>query len=255
MALGFLSPGKAEVRCRYCGSTDVRPSHKAHSSSQHVIYRCRACKHHFKVASSRPRLMLVAGVGMVLLFLVGVGAALFMGDTTEVVYQPRLDTQDSEALAKTEAAAKKGDASAEYNLGWAYWQHDDYLKALPWLKAAAAQGQVDAVYLLGVAYLNGRGTVQNYRTALEQFTDAAMHNHLEAQYQLGIFYRDGLGTPSNKETAYLWLNIAAARGHAESLQMRDRLTMVMTGEEIIRAQEASTQMQKRLHDMKPASAQ
>jgi hypothetical protein len=98
-----------------------------------------------------------------------------------------------------------------------------------------------------MAYLKGLGTVQNYRTALEHFTRAAEKNHMESEFQLGIFYRDGLATPRNRETAYLWLNIAAAHGHTEALALRERLTMVMSSEEISRAQEASTEAMKKLH--------
>ena len=250
-SLADLFSRREVIKCRHCGSTNVRPSHKASSGSQYVVYRCRDCKHHFKVVSEQPRRLTFVSVGLFVLVALGVAAAMFTGDSTEVVYQPPLDMQDHRALAKTETAAKKGDAHAQYELGWAYWQRDDYLQALPLLKAAAAQSQVDAEYLLGLAYLNGRGTVQNYRLALEQFTKAAQAGNLEAQYQLGIFYRDGLATPANKETAYLWLNIAAARGHADAIAMRDRLTMMMSGEEIIRAQEASAQMQKHLSETKP----
>ena len=254
-SLAELFSRKEAIKCRHCGSANVRPSHKAHSSSQYVVYRCRDCKHHFKVVSEQPRRLTFVSVGLFALVALGVAAAVFTGNETDVVYQPPLDMQDHHALAKTEAAAKRGDAQAQYELGWAYWQRDDYLQALPLLKAAAAQGQVDAEYLLGMAYLNGRGTVQDYRAALEQFTKAAHGGNMEAQYRLGIFYRDGLATPANKETAYLWLNLAAARGHTDAIAMRDRLTMLMSGEEIIRAQEASAQMQKQLNETKPGTPQ
>lgn len=245
--IAALLPGKERVTCRHCGSTDVRPSHKASPGSEHVVYRCRACKHHFKVVSARPRIQAMASVGLFLLVVAGVVASFFMSAPPEVVYQPRVDMQDSQAVAMTQAAAKKGDIQAQYDLGWAYWQRDEYQQALPLIKSAASRGHVEAQYLLGQAYLHGKGTVQNYRAALEQFTLAAEQSHLEAEYQLGIFYRDGLATPRNRETAYVWLNIAAAQGHADALAMRDRLTMVMKGEEILRAQEASAQMHQKLN--------
>lgn len=249
--IASLLPGKEKVTCRHCGSTDVRPSHKATPGSEHVVYRCRACKHHFKVVSTRPRIQAMVSVALFLLVAGGVATSFFMSGTPEVVYQPRVDMQDSQAVAKTQAAAQKGDIQAQYDLGWSYWQRDDYLQALPLIKAAASRGHAEAQYLLGQAYLHGRGTVQNYRAALEQFTLAAEQSHLEAEYQLGIFYRDGLATPRNRETAYVWLNIAAARGHADALALRDRLTLVMKGEEILRAQEASTQVHKRLSALEP----
>jgi TPR repeat protein len=181
-----------------------------------------------------------------------VAISFFMSATPEVEYQPRVDMRDSVVVAKTQAAARKGDVQSQYDLGWTYWQRDDYSQALPLIKAAASQGHVEAQYLLGQAYLHGRGTVQNYRAALEQFTQAANQGHLDAEYQLGIFYRDGLATPRNRETAYVWLNIATARGHADALALRDRLSRIMTGEEILRAPEASTETHKRLNGQVPA---
>lgn len=250
-SLAALLPGREAVKCRHCGSTDVRPSHKATSKSEYVVYRCRSCKHHFKVVSAKPRSQAMVSIVLFLLVVAGVGVSLFMS-ADPVAEHPRFDTQDSRALAKTEAAAKKGNVQAQYDLGWSYWQRDDYAKALPLLRSAAERGHIEAKYLLGLAYLNGRGTVQNYRAALEQFTQAADHGHLEAQFQLGIFHRDGLATPPDREAAYMWLNIAAARGHAEALAMRERLTMIMKGEEIMRAQEASTETHKRLAGKAPA---
>jgi len=179
-------------------------------------------------------------VGLALLFLAG-GAVVgfFASSPSAVDYQPRVDTQDAQALAKVRGLASKGDAQAQYDLGWTIWQQDNFTEALPWLKAAADRGHAEAQYLLGQAYQYGRGTVQDFRAAQAQFTKAAEQGHPDAEYQLGLFHRDGLAAPPNKETAYVWLNLAAAQGHAEALVFRDKLTLSMTGQEILRAQEAS----------------
>lgn len=241
-----ILPQDAEIACRHCGSTDVRPSHKAAHGMGHVVYRCRSCKQHFKVASGRSRLPMMLGVSVFLLA-VGVTAVGFMARTDPSADDPpQATTRDAQALARLRNLASQGDTQAQYDLGRSYWHQDEFSQALPWLKAAADRGHAQAQYLLGQAYQYGRGTVQNYRAAQEQFAKAAEQGHLEAEYELGIFQRDGLAGPPNKEAAYVWLNLAAAQGHADALILRDKLTMAMTGEEILRAQEASSAALKRL---------
>jgi DNA-directed RNA polymerase subunit RPC12/RpoP len=245
--LAALLPHKEAITCRHCGSTDVRVSHKATGSSEYVVYRCRACKHHFKVVSARPRIQAVLSVGVFLLILAGVVVSFFIDSAPEEVeYLPRVDVANGAALAKAQSAAKRGDAQAEYDLGLTHWHNENYKEALPLLRAAAAHGHAEAQYLMGMAYLEGHGIVQNYRGAMEHFTKAAEQGHLEAEYRLGIFHRDGLAAPRDRETAYVWLNVAAAQGHMEALAQRERLTMAMSGEEILRAQEASARMHEKL---------
>jgi hypothetical protein len=244
--LASFFTGKGSIACRHCGSTDVRPSHKASGRTEYVVYRCRACKHHFKVVSSRPRLQAMLSVGLFLLVVAGVVASFVMSGTQEVEYAPRVDMQDTQTVAKAQAAAQKGDPQAQYDLGLSHWHNENYKEALPLIRAAADRGHAEAQYLQGMAYLEGRGIVQNYRGAMEQFSKAAEQGHLESEYQMGIFYRDGLASPRDREAAYVWLNVAAAQGHSEALAQRERLAMMMTGEEIIRAQETSAQMHQKL---------
>lgn len=244
--LATLQSPREVVQCRYCGSTDVRPSQKVSLGSRHVTYRCRACKHHFKVETSQPNYRLLAGALVALLVILGLVASLTLNSAPEVEYTPRVDTGDAQAFAATKASAARGDPQAQFNLGWTHWMRDEFPQALPWLKKAAAQDHPEAIYLLGQAYLYGRGTVQNYRTALDYFSQAAEQGHLESQYQVGIFHRDGLASPPNREQAYVWLNLAAAQGHTDAGLMRDKLTTAMTGEETLRAQEASAEIEQRL---------
>lgn len=235
------------IKCKHCGSTQVRPSHKSSGDSSRVTYRCQSCKRHFRVDAGLPRSKItLVGVALLVAVLLAVAASQFIGGPTEAESPVASDAFQRAAFMKTQQDATRGDPQAQYDLGSTYWKNAEYQKSFPWIKAAASRGHSEAEYLLGMAYLNGRGTVQNYRSALEQFTKAAQKRHLEAQYRLGIFYRDGLATPPNKESAYLWLNIAAAHGHEEALQYRDKLAVTMTTEEITRAQETSAQTIARL---------
>jgi TPR repeat protein/DNA-directed RNA polymerase subunit RPC12/RpoP len=247
MTLPFLQADQAVIKCRHCGSTQVRPSSKSSGDPSHVTYRCQECKRHFRIGSAHARVKtLIAGAALFSLTLIGLLFLLYLGDADDVKYQPTVNMLDRGALEKTRQAARQGNAQAQYDLGWAHWQRGEYLQAFPLIKAAADQDHSEAEYLLGMAYLEGHGTVQNYRFALEQFTNAAQHSHLEAQYRLGLFYRDGLATLPSRESAYVWLNIAAARGHDDALQFRDKLAAAMSSEEINRAQETSTQTMAKL---------
>jgi hypothetical protein len=194
----------------------------------------------------------IAGGIMLALLLSALALIVFSDDLDDPLNQPVVDSQIHVALPQIQQKASRGDAQAQYELAWNHWQNADYQKAFPWLKTAAEQGHTEAEYLLGMAYLNGRGTVQNYRTAMELFNKSAQLGHMEAQYRLGILHRDGLAGPTDKESAYLWLNIAAAHGHEDALLFRDKLATAMGTEAITRAQEASTQTMNRINGVKAA---
>lgn len=247
----------AGTRCPHCGSKDVRVSHRHAGNSGHVTYRCRACKRHFRVAAAQDQKKLLTGLAVAGAVLVAVVFGLLdpHDPPAGASSADQLSADDQERLKNFEAAAKRGDLEAQYELGRIRWQRAEYPEALPWLYAAAGRGHAEAEYLLGMAHLQGRGTVQNYRAALEQFTKAAEHGQLDAQYQLAIFHRDGLATTASKETAYLWFNLAAARGHADALVMRDRLAAVMSGEELLRAQAASAEALRRFAKTAAAPAE
>jgi uncharacterized protein len=250
MTLPFLKADQAAIKCRHCGSTQVRPSSKSSGDSSHVTYRCQECKRHFRIGSAHSQIKtIIVGAALFSLALIGLLTLLYLGNAGDMKYQPTVDMVDQNALENSRRIARQGNPQAQYDLGWAHWQRGEYLQAFPWIKAAALQGHAEAEYLLGMAYLEGHGTVQNYRFALEQFIHAAEHSHLEAQYRLGLFYRDGLASPPSKESAYVWLNIAAARGHDDALQFRDKLAAAMSSEEINRAQEASTHAMAKLSNV------
>lgn len=242
------------IRCPHCGSAEVRLSHRHSGHSSRTTYRCRACKRHFRVESPLLKGKLRIGLAVAGLLAVAVVFGLFQeSDPRKPSGSDTVHVDDSEAARNTLAAAKRGEPQAQYELGRTFWQRGEYAQALPWIQAAAGRGHAEAEYLLGMAYLQGRGTVQNYRSALAHFSKGAELGQLDAQYQLGIFHRDGMATQASKETAYLWLNLAAARGHQEALILRDKLAAVMDADELARAQEASEEALKRFNGVAPVS--
>jgi TPR repeat protein len=193
-------------------------------------------------------------VGLFLIVAVSVGVGFFMSTDSSIspAGEPIMPTDP--ILAKAQKDAARGDARAQYYVGWQHWQRGEYSQALPFLKTAAAKNTPEASYLLALAHLKGKGTVQDFRAAQTHFTQAADGGHLEAQYELGILYRDGLASLPDKEKAYIWLNVAAARGHEDALLYRDKLTAAMTTEELVRAQADSVALHQTFMKTSTASA-
>lgn len=250
--LPSLSSEPDVIKCKYCGSTQVRPSHKSSGNDAHVTYRCQACKKHFRVGSGRLggfgiKPLLIGG-GILTAVAITIGISLLGSSPADVPFKAEIETAKQDQLAVLHNEVKKGDPQAQYDLGRTHWLNAQYQQAFPLIKAAADKGHVEATYQVGLAYLSGLGTLQNYRSALEYFTKSAELGHMEAEYRLGLLYRDGLATPPNKEIAYIWLNIAAARGHEDALLFRDKLAAVMSSQELHRAQEASAQTNAKLPD-------
>jgi len=82
---------------------------------------------------------------------------------------------DKKAIELYEMAAKRGNATAQYNLGQ-YYRHgmcgltQSPKRALEYLTLAAEQGDADAQYSLGLMYVNGTGIDQSYSKAREWCT-------------------------------------------------------------------------------------
>lgn len=250
--------GRRVSACPQCGSTYLRLSQKATARGGLVVYRCRTCKTHFKAIS--PKSGVWARVSLIIFLLISAGVLasfLLRGPAGPGNESPTLDAaktgdfRQDPVMAKIASQAKRGDPESEYYMGWANWQRGEYSRALPWLTKAATHGHIEANHLLAIANLKGRGTIQNYREAEARFKQAAEAGHLESQYQLGLMLRDGLAHLPDKENAYVWLNVAAARGHEDALLFRDKLATAMTTDELVRAQETSSQMHNRLGSPPP----
>lgn len=239
------------IYCPHCGSADVRKSYKRPSGWFSATYRCKQCKRHFKLQASRAARYMAVGLGVIVLALIGLGVAELMRPHALLDAAAHHEGVAATALDAELVRAKQGDPAAQFKAGIAYWSKGDYQQAFPWIKAAADGGHGEAQYYLGMAYLYGRGVIQNYRFALENFEAAANLNNHEAQYILGVMYRDGLGQESSHELAYSWLNIAAARGHEAAAIEREKLAASMTSSELARAQEISL---NKLTEMTEANA-
>lgn len=85
-------------------------------------------------------------------------------------------------------------------------------KALKYFKAAAEKGNADAQFNLGAMHIGGIGVKKAYDKALHYFTLSAHQGHTLALYNLGQMHLHGLGTPRSCPVAVQFLKAVAERG-------------------------------------------
>jgi len=141
---------------------------------------------------------------------------------------------------ETMAAAKQGEAYAQYNLGVMYdfgnGVPENDAEAVKWYRKAADQGLADAQYNLGVMYDFGRGVPENDAEAVKWYRKAADQGYVTAQYNLGNMYVHGEGVPENSIRAYVWWSMAKTQGHTDAAGNLDILKPMMTKQQVAEAQ-------------------
>ena len=100
-----------------------------------------------------------------------------------------------------------------------------------------------ALVNLGVMNAVGEGGPRDYRKARELFAVAAQRGDDTAKNNIGAMYFKGLGVPRDLLRAHMWFNLAAAHGDSEAVRNRDRVARLMTGKQILRAQEMASKKQ------------
>jgi uncharacterized protein len=159
------------------------------------------------------------------------------------------------AYREWEAAAKAGQAEAQFDLGVLYAQGlgvlRDLNQAATWYRKAADQGNAEAEFALGQMYARGWGVPRDQADAIRWFemansvdsdgppTDwlsvegygvpqdpeqaaywyrqAADNGHPEAQYNLARLYSSGRGVKRDEEQAERWISASAAQGYAPAM--------------------------------------
>jgi TPR repeat protein len=140
---------------------------------------------------------------------------LAMGLTLEVQAQ---DTNVN--LQATIAAANKGDAKAQYQLGRDLLKgigvNKDYAKAAQYFRLAADQGYADAEVTLGSLYGRGQGVPINLTNAVLWYRKAAEQGDALAQYVVGNFYYTGRGVTNDFDEAIAWWQKAGAQNQMDA---------------------------------------
>jgi uncharacterized protein len=117
---------------------------------------------------------------------------------------------------ETSSRARKGDVTAQANLGVMYFKGDgvtqNYTEAAVWLRKAAEQGDVQSQYNLGILYDTGKGLPQNSGEALKWYRKAAENGYPQAAVNIGTMYLRGKGVARNTAEAIQWFRQAGDHG-------------------------------------------
>ncbi len=112
---------------------------------------------------------------------------------------PDATAQQTEELRKKfqsiKAEAEKGDAVAQFKLGWMYdtgqGVEKDYAEVVKWYRKAADQGHAGAQHELGDMYYASKGVEKDSVEAVKWYRKAAEQGYAKAQNILGVMYRQG----------------------------------------------------------------
>ena len=113
-------------------------------------------------------------------------------------------------------------------------------------KKKAEAGDAQAQYDLGYAYYNGRGVPKDYKEAIKWVRKAAGQGFAYAQTNLGVMYAIGEGVLKDYIQAYAWWNLAGSSGNEKAKKGRDSLERTMTPEQIAEAQALSKELHKKI---------
>lgn len=101
--------------------------------------------------------------------------------------------EETVSLATLQESAAKGDAQAQFNLGYRYTLKEDLdlPKAFTWFKKAGDQNHAEAQYYVGLMYKSGQGVEKNPEASMAWLKMAAHQNHIMAQVKIGMSYYMG----------------------------------------------------------------
>ncbi|MGJ4949602.1 trypsin-like serine protease [Bradyrhizobium sp. HKCCYLS20291] len=124
--------------------------------------------------------------------------------------------QPAAALRRLQPLAAKGDARAQFDLGFmtafGWGVPRNPTEALVWYRKAADQGLAVAQHYLGIAYFNGEGAARDHGEAGRWFNRAAAQGFAQSQYMLGLMMLDGQVMTRDVIQGYAWLVMAGRNG-------------------------------------------
>lgn len=140
------------------------------------------------------------------------------------------------ALKEFMPLAVKGDARAQFELGYMYERGkgvpQDYQESLSWFRKSAAQGNASAQFYLGQRYDFGNGVPQDYTEAASWYRKSAEQGGTQAQIHLGFLYELGQGVPADMVQAYKWYSLATLAGNVIASQKKKAAETMMSKKEI-----------------------
>lgn len=123
-----------------------------------------------------------------------------------------------DTIEKTREQAEKGDAAAQFQLGFDYYVGQciptNYVEAVRWFRKAAEQGSARAQNYLGYCYLKGDGVERSISDGVKWYRKSAEQGDSESQLQMGIQYSAGGGVSIDQAQAVSWFRKAAAQSNS-----------------------------------------
>lgn len=123
-------------------------------------------------------------------------------------------------------AAEQGDADAQFILAELYYKmyedgdgtEKDLEEAIKWYQAAAGRGDARAQFEIGWCYQSGEGVEEAPEKAVQWYRLSADQGYAKAQYWLGWCYRYGIGVEADMVEAVKWYRLAADQGYGDALE-------------------------------------
>ncbi len=137
-------------------------------------------------------------------------------------------------------------ARADFNAGVAAYNRGDYAAAFAEFMALAERGQAKAQFNLGFMYEKGLGAPADDGEAMKWYRKAAEQGHAGAQNNLGVMYETGKGVPQDYVEAYFWYSLATAQDNDLAVPNLDNLTRLMTAAQREAAQREAAQRREPL---------
>lgn len=121
-------------------------------------------------------------------------------------------------IAVLRASAERGDAEAQFTLGYRYAAGLGVMKSevesFKWFRKSAEQGNKGAQYNLAYYYAHGVGVERNEVETVKWYRKAAEQGVAKAQFNLFLHYT--YGPVVVKTEATKWLHKAAEQGHGNA---------------------------------------
>ena len=165
--------------------------------------------------------------------------------------------EEVEAFEGAKAKAEQGDAKAQFNLGYLYYNGEgvtkDFVQAVSWWRKAADQGNAPAQFNLGNSYANGEGVTKDQVEAVSWWRKAAEQGDAKAQFNLGYCYANGEGVTKDEIEAYAYYNLARITNESARRNLAI-LEKKMSRDEIASGQQRTKQLQKEIESKKDKEA-
>jgi TPR repeat protein len=121
------------------------------------------------------------------------------------------------------------------------YHRGDHSVAMEIWRPLAERGDAAAQYMVGYLYAQGEGVVSNSGKAVKWYRKAADQGDPDAQLNLGLMYVNGAGVKKSYVSAYKWFALAYLtypteeyRGHA--FRNRENVASLMSAEQIEKAE-------------------